>query len=372
MDFIELSAEHHIHDECDILKYYCNFLMIALPLVEEKKLTQDDFHAEFFRGFHADNHNTLAREVFIMHPHQPRNRPFDIQDVLTAAWQHFASNLFHKPQQHCSHANPHGHSRTHRGDPKKFIQWLFGDKCSPKSTAHDSDLDSEFEEDNTPAALECGLISKDEEDPTVLLTKLKSLSIHKLSYLILYTHHHQWPQLPISHPPALPWQQWSQQMPTPMPSTSSSTSAASDGDIFFSERNGACPHGCVFCNLFGHHIHGCPAVEEYYRTGHIQIIGNWIHLPTGEPVPNDGHRLGLKASIDAWLVANPQSSSTATTLNTQHDPPPHAMSYSFEIIPEPAVLTGAYITEEADSDTGEEDEAYTTELYDMYKVFVTK
>ncbi|KAF8259647.1 hypothetical protein EI94DRAFT_1813019 [Lactarius quietus] len=179
MDFVELSAEHHIHDECDILKYYRNFLMITLPLVEEKKLTQDDFH--------ADNHNTLTREVFIMHPHQPRNRPFDIQDVLTVAWQHFASNLFHKPQQHCSHANPHGHSRTRRGDPKKFIQWLFGDKCSPKSTAHDSDSDLEFEEDNTPAALECRLISKDEEDPTVLLTKLKSLSIHKLSYLILYT-----------------------------------------------------------------------------------------------------------------------------------------------------------------------------------------
>jgi hypothetical protein len=56
----------------------------------------------------------------------------------------------------------------------------------------------------------------------------------------------------------------------------------------------------------------------------------------------------------------------------QHDPPPHTTSYSFEILPEPAVPTGAYIMEEADLDSGSDDNAYLSELYDMYKVFATK
>ena len=48
----------------------------------------------------------------------------------------------------------------------------------------------------------------------------------------------------------------------------------------------------------------------------------------------------------------------------QRDPPPHVTSYSFEIVPQPTVPTGAYITEEADSDTGSDDNVYTMELYD--------
>ena len=124
--------------------------------------------------------------------------------------------------------------------------------------------------------------------------------------------------------------------------------------------------------MLGHRIHGCPAAEEYYRTGRVKIIGNRLHLPTGEPIPNDGHGLGLKASLDAWLAANVQPSSDTTMPAPQHDPPPHMISYSFEIVPQPAVPTGAYITEEADSDTGSDDNVYTTELYDMYEVFAAK
>jgi hypothetical protein len=124
--------------------------------------------------------------------------------------------------------------------------------------------------------------------------------------------------------------------------------------------------------MLGHRIRGCPAAEEYYQTGRVKIVSNRLHLPTGEPIPNDGRGLGLKASLDAWLAANAQPSSDTTMPAPQHDPPPHTTSYSFEILPEPAVPTGAYITEEADLDSGSDDNAYSSELYDMYEVFATK
>jgi hypothetical protein len=112
--------------------------------------------------------------------------------------------------------------------------------------------------------------------------------------------------------------------------------------------------------MLGHRIHGCPAVKEYYDTGRVKVIGNQLHLPTGEPIPNDGRGMGLKASLNAWLAANTHVPSNVTASTPQRDPPPHTTSYSFEIIPEAAVSTGAYITEEADSDTGGDDDAYTT------------
>ena len=56
----------------------------------------------------------------------------------------------------------------------------------------------------------------------------------------------------------------------------------------------------------------------------------------------------------------------------QCDLPPHTTSYSFEIVAEPAVSAGAYITKETDSDTGGDDNEYTTELYNMYEVFATR
>ena len=102
-----------------------------------------------------------------------------------------------------------------------------------------------------------------------------------------------------------------------------------EGVLFFSERNGAQFCGCMFCGMLGHHVHGCLAAEEHYRTNRLKIIDGWLHLPTGEPIPNDGCGPGLKVSLDAWLAANTQ----APMSTPQHDPPPHMTRYSFEISP---------------------------------------
>jgi type IV secretory pathway VirB10-like protein len=63
----------------------------------------------------------------------------------------------------------------------------------------------------------------------------------------------------------------------------------------------------------GHHLHKCPAVEEYINTGRVIIRDNWIHLPNGQPVPNDGTGHGIKASIDNWLTVQYLSQAVAPT-----------------------------------------------------------
>ena len=408
--FVELSAETHIRNEKDVMKYYRNFLTLAVPLAENHVLTANDFNAEFFQGFHRDDRDIIAEEIrFNVNPRHPATEPFDMHDVLAAARQYFAPNQFHKLPPRVR-SERRSQSKSHRDDPEKLVQRLFGTRRSPKPAVHNSDSDSDREDSNSPSspdhsAYETRSVrfkephpdraqSKDEDESIALVTKLSSLSVQEPSYFVLYSQcQDRFPsiarRLPkpmlfsagassspatatvafqAPHTPA--HQSWTQHTPaTPAPPP---VANMSEGAAFFSDRNGTRPQGCTFCGMLGHRIHGCPAAEEYYRTGRVKIIGNRLHLPTGEPIPNDGHGLGLKASLDAWLAANVQPSSDTTMPAPQHDPPPHMISYSFEIVPQPAVPTGAYITEEADSDTGSDDNVYTTELYDMYEVFAAK
>ena len=197
-EFVELSAEYRIRNERDILKYYRNFLTIALPLVKEGKLTHDDFHAEFFKGFHTDDQNVLAVQVRFTNPHHPTNEPFNIQDVLSAARQYFASDQFHKPPQRHAHTDLRGCSKTRRNDPERLIQQLFGDKCSRKPARDDdSDSDQEDSDAECPEYKTCSVCFKepslartqpnDDDDAATLITKLRNLSVCEPSYFVLYS-----------------------------------------------------------------------------------------------------------------------------------------------------------------------------------------
>ena len=408
--FVKLSAESHIRSENDVMKYYRSFLTIAVPLADDHELTAKDFNAEFFRGFHKDDQKIIAEQIlFSINPRHPPTEPFDINDVVTAARQFFASNRFYKPPRQKVRREHRGRSKTRRSNSGNLVYRLLGDRRSPRPAPYDSDSDSDsgsdsdqeedsatersayktrsvhFKEDHSSRAQ-----SKDEDESMTLLTKLSNLSIHEPSYLILYskcqkrfpdiaqnlakpdlraplpsataTVAFQSPPAPVYQPPPTPARQpWEQRAPPPPADTN-------EGDLFFSERNGARSRGCMFCGMLGHRVRGCPAAEEYYRTNRLKVIDGRLHLPTGEPIPNDGRGQGLKASLDAWLAANTQ----VPTSTPQRDPPPHTTSYSFEISPEPPVATGAYIAEEADSDSGDEDDVYTSELYDMYEVFAAK
>src|SRR6266567_3401698 len=228
-----------------------------------------------------------------------------------------------------------------------------------------------------------------------LVTKLQGLSAHEPSYLMLYAQlQKSFPKIMKNLPkpqivstasttmayqsnlaavqPIQPTIQLS--APPPIPAsipTSTPVAGSSKSDFFHSAH----AQGCAFCRHLSHHIHSCPAAEEYVNTGCVKIINCCLYLPTGQPIPNDRYGQGLKAGVDAWLAANTQYSSTTTVPTVHCDPPPHNVaSFSFEVLPDsdPAVSTGAYITEaNTDSNIGNNDN-YLAELYNMFKVFAAR
>jgi hypothetical protein len=75
----------------------------------------------------------------------------------------------------------------------------------------------------------------------------------------------------------------------------------------------ACSDRCAFCTQKGHCLYECLAAEEYIDSGRAVIVNHWIHLPNGQPVPNDGTGQGIKASINNWLTAQYPSQVVAPT-----------------------------------------------------------
>ena len=190
-EFVELSAQSWICDENNIMKYYQNFLTITHPLLDEHKIITDAFKAEVFQSFHADDQDILVEQIFNINPRHPANEPFSVQDVLSAAQQYFTTDWFHMRLQHHVCGKLCGCSKTHCDKPEKLIQRLFGDKHSHKPTTQNDDSDSgqedEYETHNVHFKESGKAQPKEEDDPITLIGKLKSLSVCKPSYLVLYS-----------------------------------------------------------------------------------------------------------------------------------------------------------------------------------------
>jgi len=101
--------------------------------------------------------------------------------------------------------------------------------------------------------------------------------------------------------------------------------ARGDPSAFFRKRSRS--DGCAFCSQNDHCVRECNTAEEYVRDGRATICNGRIHLPSGDPVPNDGAGRGLKASIDKWLAAHAPASSVPTTRSNPvcHAPPHGAL-----------------------------------------------
>ncbi|KAI0246804.1 hypothetical protein BJV78DRAFT_1297250, partial [Lactifluus subvellereus] len=84
-DFIQLSSRYRMRDENDVLQYYRRFLTISNPLRTANQITADDCSADFFLGFHPDDRDVLSSRLFSMKPQHPSHKPYDLEDVFTAA-----------------------------------------------------------------------------------------------------------------------------------------------------------------------------------------------------------------------------------------------------------------------------------------------
>jgi hypothetical protein len=73
--------------------------------------------------------------------------------------------------------------------------------------------------------------------------------------------------------------------------------------------------------LRGHHLHEGLATPAYVTNGKAIIRDDHVHLPNGQPVPNDSTNRGINVSIDNRLTAQFSDQQTP-----QHPPPTHPLA----------------------------------------------
>ena len=196
------------------------------------------------------------------------------------------------------------------------------------------------------------------------------------STFALQTPNQPWSQPPAANPNLIPTASpvATHQPPAQPPQL---TNPSSEASTFFCKPTR--PDGCAFCTQSGHLVHSCPGAIEYVNTGRAMVKNGRIHLPNGQPIPNDGSGRGLKHGIDTWLAANlaptPEASSAPVQLSNpipfQCNAPPHHphATLSFEAIRSEVHM--AQITDTADTADNSTDED-DSDLYNLFEVLAAE
>ncbi|KAH9018252.1 hypothetical protein EDB85DRAFT_2154639 [Lactarius pseudohatsudake] len=236
----------------------------------------------------------IADQVFNRIPRYPANGPFNIiQDVLSAA-----------------------HWRIRQGDPKRLMQWLFGDEHTPKCSERDDALAPEY--------LTCGPMRCLTSRPLLAvpgaLPQCLTAPSEAGAFPSSSTPFDDHSRLPVASHPSPPITGTGDIHPLPLPLsllqslTPMTLSSLVTGTARELEPAATPSAACL----------GTTSTAVLLRKTHTE---RWP-------------RTWLQASVDAWPSTNKKPSRDSTPLATQRDAPPHATGYSFEIVVEPAISTG--------------------------------
>ena len=423
LEFVRESSKSRMNDEGDVLQYYRHFLVLSKPLLDSHRLTTGERDKAFWRGFHSRDRAEMYSRLIAKHPDQPAGVYFDYLDVYRVARATFSGNhlLDFEPGDPWDEPGLRG-NRSER--PRE--RWLDQDERDPRrsdpsfrtferqrplSPPIHTPRDTHYrrsEAQPPPPEVATKIVrfkepSREDEDREMddLMERMHGLSVREKPYAMLYMRFaSRFPYLsqnlpkpvidqqtpapisaptpPTSYPP--PTTSFSFQTPAPQParqswatSTNPPTPHFADSASFFRPR--VRTDGCSFCMQSGHRIRECPSAQEYVRTGRALVMGDRLHLPNGQSIPNDGSGRGLKHSIDAWLATQPQDAPAPAQVSFSREAPPHiphtfsnrAPSARIEEVAEThivQVVNASPSEEEADSD--DEDP------FDFFQVFATE
>jgi len=85
VDFVDKYAQKHMDDKADIINYYRQFNTKGKFLLNSGRVTQGEFNAIFWHGFHREDWHALHERLITKQPNRPQGWAFDIQDVLNIA-----------------------------------------------------------------------------------------------------------------------------------------------------------------------------------------------------------------------------------------------------------------------------------------------
>jgi len=305
IDFAAKYARKRMGDETDVINYQRQFNNQSKVLLGTGRITVGEHNAIFWRGFHPEDQRALRERLIAMHPNMPQGQAFDLKDIFNIARAIFSGDddfLLQEPSPH-----------TDRTRMERSIE--------TRTVRFQNDAPEENENELEGLIYQLHALPPRNPKYAVLYARCAArfpnhmMSIPRPEYqtdtaaAYLY-----------SAPPPPPM--WSAPAAAPIPTPAApAANTTTTTPFFFGPR----PELCAFCRAEGHRLRLCASANEYLQTGRGSWINNRLHLPNGQPVPFDGMRRGLKASIDAWLTA--QSSAASPPAQTQaisaRDPPPH-------------------------------------------------
>jgi len=363
IDFAAKYARKRMGDETDVINYQCQFNAQSKVLLSTGRVTIGEHNAIFWRGFHPDDQQALRERLIAMHPNWPRGQAFDLQDVFNIARAIFSGDddfLLQEPSPHFDRV------RTERSSPREH--------SSPRIETRMVRFRDDYPEE-------------DDKEFEGLVYQLHAVPVHNPKYTLLYArcaarfpNHMQGIPKPggfqidttalysYQTPPPPPPPTWSAPAAAPVPTPAAPAPNFSTATPFL--RFGPRPELCVFCRAEGHRLHSCPTLKDYVQTGRASWINDRIHLPNGQPVPFNGTRRGLKASIDAWLTAQTAPAAAQSSAVFTCETPPHlnlcnAPTSRIEEVIESHILQ----VREATATDEDQDQDFS---HDIFKVFATK
>ncbi|KAH9042193.1 hypothetical protein EDB85DRAFT_2139539 [Lactarius pseudohatsudake] len=255
-EFVDNYAKtQRMRDEDDVMSYYRDFLALSKPLSNKQRISDEERSFEFFQGFHPDDRRLLAFRLLAMKPDHPIGVPHDLEDVLTAARRQFSGVQLSDFLPRELRDGPINLGESRHADPDQRMRQLFGREDRDPWPRQESK--SKYGRDSTD---DRNSWSDDE------------------------------PQREYDVPRDRDFQDSPYEIRT-----------SDDASSYFRLRT----HGCIFCAEPGHHVRQCSTAKYYDYTNRILILNDRLHLPNGQPIPNDGNGRGLKPAIDKWLAANP-------------------------------------------------------------------
>ena len=334
VEFVESSSRSHMNDEDDVLQYYCRFLILLKPL-DSRCMNEEVRDKAFWRGFHPDDRRAMTSRLIAMNPYQRQDEAFHYQDVFKVARAVFTGP--HKWQDQWYEPVGRRNKNAERWvdfedeDPRELVHIRrtrerepqpFGRQ--PRERHHEGEPFRTATPDVETKVLRLKNPLREGEDKEVdeLLDRMDGLSLRDREYATLYARFayrypdvakylHR-PELERETPAAVSsfgYQAPPPQLPPagqPWSPASASTQPESlpppfinDASTYFRFRT----KGCAFCTQEGHRVRQCSAAKEYVASGRAIIQNDRIHLPNGQPVPNDASGRGIKGNIDNWLAA---------------------------------------------------------------------
>ncbi|KAI9429881.1 hypothetical protein H4582DRAFT_2088124 [Lactarius indigo] len=308
------------------------------------------------RGHSTQHHlaNAHATEPLYARAPDPQIYTRTLPDHYTHAPDPHASDPYNRPPETYARAPEPPHPRTHAPGPSVETKTV------------------RFKEP-----------TREEEDRELedLMDKMHGLSMRERSYAVLYARlAHRYPDVARNVPkpeltqpsyafqtPSTPTsssrQPWTERsVPAPPPAVSSDSS-------FFRSR----AMSCAFCSQTNHRIRECPIAQEYVRLGRAVVINDRIHLPNGQPIPNNVPGANLQTKINTWMARN--MADTADPSPFIHDPPPHAAN-SFEIVPEGTYSQAVQQAHIVEVPTVDEPESGSNEVgedaHDLFETYATQ